>query len=147
MNPSSIFGILLLGSSLVGCASVPMAPLEADIQAKQFVVAPGKSNIYLYRDEEFGAAISMPVALDGRVAGKTASNTYFLWSVDPGRHEVTSLTENTARISVDAHAGKNHYVWQEVKMGAWTARSELHEVTEEVGRKGVNECKRIDSEI
>lgn len=107
MNGSSITGILLLGSSLVGCASVPMASLDADIQAKQFVIAPGKSNIYLYRDKEFGPAITMPVALDGQVAGKTASNTYFLRSVDPGRHEVT----------------------------------------EEVGRKGVNECKRIDSEI
>ncbi len=137
--------LLLLASLMAGCATVPMASLEADTQAKQFTVEPGKANIYLYRNETFGGAIAMPVALDGRVAGKTAASTYFFWTVEPGPHEITSLTENTASLKIDARAGHNHYVWQEVKMGMWTARSQLHEVDEEVGRKGVAECKLITS--
>ncbi len=89
----------------------------------------------------------MPAALDGRVAGKTGPKTYFYWSVEPGEHEITSLTENTARIKINAKAGHNHYVWQEVKMGMWTARSQLTEVSEEEGKQGVNECKLIKSEL
>jgi hypothetical protein len=130
-----------------GCASVPMSSLDEDAAAKRFDVAPDKSNIYFYRDEEFGGAIAMPVALDGKVAGKTAANTYFLWIVEPGPHEITSLTENTATLKINAEAGRNHFVWQEVKMGMWTARSQLHEVSEEVGRKGVMECKRIAAQF
>jgi hypothetical protein len=145
MYKLSIAVTLMLASVLTGCASVPMAPIDQDTRAKQFDVSPGKSNIYLYRDEEFGAAISMPVALDGRVAGKTAANTYFLWTVEPGSHEISSLTENTATISIDAEAGRNYFIWQEVKMGMWMARSALHEVTPEVGMAGVMECKLIES--
>lgn len=40
-------------------------------------------------------------------------------------------------------AGKNYFVWQEVKMGLWMARSALQTVDEATGRKGVAECKRI----
>ena len=48
----------ILGSSiLAGCASVPMASPEADANAKSFRVPAGKSNIYIYRNESFGAAI------------------------------------------------------------------------------------------
>lgn len=139
--------ILTMFALLSGCASVPMASLEADQSAKQFNVDSNKANIYLYRNESMGGAIAMPVALDGRIAGKTASKTYFYWSVEPGEHEITSLTENTARIKVNAKAGQNHYIWQEVKMGMWNARSELHEVSEEKGKKAVNDCKLIEPEI
>nr|WP_297347340.1 DUF2846 domain-containing protein [uncultured Glaciecola sp.] len=147
MNKRIILVMIALVSLLSGCASVPMASLDADNRAKQFNVDSNKANIYLYRDESMGGAIAMPVALDGHIAGKTGSKTYFYWSVEPGEHEITSLTENTARIKVIAKAGQNHFIWQEVKMGLWTARSQLHEVSDEKGKKAVSDCKLIESEI
>jgi hypothetical protein len=127
---------------LTGCAAVPMASMEADASAKQFQPKKGYSNIYLYRNETFGAAIAMTVSLNGKVMGKTGPQTYFLWEVPPGRYEIASHTENTARIAINAQEGRNHYVWQEVKMGLWQPRSQLHEMSEEDGRKAVLECKR-----
>ena len=132
----------LIAGALAGCASVPMASMEADSGAKQFLPKRGYSNIYLYRNETFGAAIAMTVSLDGKVMGRTGPQTYFLWEVVPGKHEVVSHTENTSRITIDAKEGRNHYVWQEVKMGMWQPGSQLQEVHEEEGRKGVMECKR-----
>ena len=137
-----ILGVIGLVS---GCASVPMASPEADIQAKQFVVSSGKANVYIYRNENFGGAIAMPVSLDGRVIGRTGPMTYFQMAVEPGHHEIASLTESTAKIEIDAKANQNHFIWQEVKMGMWQADSKLHEVNEEEGRKGVLECNLIDS--
>lgn len=139
--------IPFLFALLGGCASVSMTSLEADRQAKDFVVAADKSNIYLYRNEMFGGAIAMPVSLDGKMAGRTGPETFFLWQVEPGQHEVVSHTENEARLRLTTEAGKNYFIWQEVKMGMWTARSQLHEVTEEEGRAGVLECKRADSDF
>lgn len=126
---------------LAGCASVPLAPVEQDAAAKQFLTAPGKARIYLYRDEGFGAAITMPVIFDGRAVGQTAARTYFFWEVDPGRHTLASLTQNTSTVEVDARADGVYYVWQEVKMGAFTVRSDLQLVDEATGRKGVQSCK------
>jgi len=139
--------VLVLSALLVGCATVPMAPAEDDSRAKSFNVDAGKSNIYVYRNETMGGAIAMPVTLNGKFAGKSAPNTYFMWTVEPGAHEITSLTENTSTITVDAIAGKNHFIWQEVKMGTWSAGSLLQEVSEQEGRAGVNECKLVASDI
>lgn len=144
MKKVLLFFVLIL---LSACASVPMESLEKDSRAKEFMVDPAKANIYLYRNENFGGAIAINVTLDGKVAGKTAAKTFFLWQVEPGTHEIASLSENTSKISIDAKAGTNSYIWQEIKMGMWTAGSQLHEVTEEEGKKAINECKLIKSEL
>ena len=99
----------------------------------------------MYRNESFGGAIPMTVALDGKVAGQTGPQTFFLWEVDPGPHEVSSLAENAVTLKLNTEAGKAYFVWQEVKMGLWMARSQLQQVDEETGRKSVAECKRAQS--
>jgi hypothetical protein len=145
---SAYAGCLVLVLALLsGCASVPMASSEADAQAKTFAVKPGKANIYVYRHETMGAAIPMTVSLNGRVVGQTASKTYFLFEVDPGNYEVTSHTENVDTLRLAAAAGRNYYVWQEVKMGLGSARSQLRQVDEATGRKDLAECKLIQSKL
>ena len=125
---------------LSGCATVPMASPEADTKAKSFATAPTKANIYIYRNESFGGAIKMTVSMNGKVLGQTGAKSYLFAQVDPGKYEISSLTENTSTLTIDAQAGKNYFVWQEVKMGAWSARSQLQLMDEATGRKGVEEC-------
>ena len=123
-----------------GCASVPMASPEKDSQAKTFGVKPNKSNIYIYRNESMGAAIKMPVALDGRLVGDTAAKTFLLLEVSPGKHTLVSKTENDSTLELVTQPSKNYFVWQEVKMGAFAARSLLQLVDEATGKTGVAEC-------
>ena len=136
----------LLGSLIMsGCASVPMASPERDTSAKAFKVKPDRANIYVYRNETLGAAIKMPVALNGKLVGDTAANTYMLLEVSPGRHTLVSKTENDSTLVVNAAAGRNYFVWQEVKMGMWAARSNLQQVDETTGKAAVQECKLIEA--
>lgn len=128
-----------------GCASVPMASPEQDAAAKTFVVKPNKANVYVYRNESFGAAVKMPVALNGRLVGDTAAKTYMLLEVDPGKHTLVSKTENDSILDITAEAGNNYFVWQEVKMGAFAARSQLQLVSPEVGQNAVKECSLIQT--
>jgi hypothetical protein len=136
--------LVLLISMMAGCASVPMASAEKDAAAKTYAVKPDKANIYIYRNENFGAAIKMPVAVDGRLVGDTASKTYLKVEVTPGNHTVTSKTENDANLNLQTIAGKNYFVWQEVKMGMWAAGSQLQQVDDATGKAGVDECKLIE---
>jgi hypothetical protein len=136
---------ILLGLLLTGCATVPMAPPDADSQAKNFATKPDKSSIYVYRNESFGGAARMTVSLDGKVAGQSGPQTYFLWEVDPGPHEIASHAENVETLQITAEAGKAYYVWQEAKVGVWGARSRLHLMDERAGRKAVAECKLAQS--
>ncbi|WP_255990560.1 DUF2846 domain-containing protein [Chitinolyticbacter albus] len=130
-----------------GCASVPSAPAAVEAAAKQFAPKEGKANVYVYRNETLGAAITMPVALDGQQAGETAAKTFFAFEVEPGQHELASEAENTSKLDLTVEAGKSYYVWQEVKMGVLMAGSKLQQVDEAIGKAGVLECKMIDSPL
>jgi PBP1b-binding outer membrane lipoprotein LpoB len=129
-----------------GCASVQMASPEMDTSAKAYAVKQNKANIYVYRNEVFGAAIKLPVLLNGRAVGDTASKTFLLLEVDPGSHTLVSKSENDAALKVDAVSGRNYFVWQEVKMGLLQPGSLLHLVDEATGKAGVAECKLIQSQ-
>ncbi len=62
---------------LVGCASAPMASSDLDQKAKSFENSSDKATLYIYRNENFGAAISMEVLVNNKSIGQTAAKTYF----------------------------------------------------------------------
>jgi hypothetical protein len=126
---------------LAACASVPMGDQKQDSVNKSFATKPNTAGLYIYRNESFGAAIRMDVEIDGRTVGQTAAKTYFYLDVPPGKHTITSKSENDDSITADMVAGKLYYVWQEVKMGLLYARTKLHLVPEEEGKRGVLECQ------
>jgi Protein of unknown function (DUF2846) len=129
---------------LVGCASVPMAGADADAKAKTFVApVTGHANVYIYRNESLGGAIKMPLLLDNLSIGDTGPHTYALRDVAPGKHTIVSKTEKDVSLDINAQSGQTYYVWQEVKMGVWAARSSLHLVDEKTGQEAVKECKLI----
>jgi hypothetical protein len=138
------FGVLMT-VLLAGCASVPMAPADADSLAKAFATRPDKSTVYVYRNERYGGAARMTVSLDGRVAGQTGPRAYFVWDVDPGTHEIVSQAENTDTVTITTQDGKDYYISQEAKAGLWGARTRLHIVTDDVGRNAVAECRLAQS--
>ena len=128
-----------------GCASVPMASPEADAKAKSFVAATdGNAELYVYRNEAMGGAIKMPLLLDNMSIGDTGPHTYVFKEVTPGKHTIVSKTENDVSLEINAQPGQTYYVWQEVKMGVWSARSALHQVDEKTGQQAVKECKLIE---
>ena len=133
--------ISLVTMTLVGCASVPMGDAKKDAELKSFTPKPGVAGLYIYRNESFGAAIRMDVEIDGQPIGQTAAKTYFYKEVAPGRHTVTSKSENTDSIEVETVAGKLYYIWQDVKLGLLFARTKLSLVGEEEGRNGVLESQ------
>jgi len=142
-----IFIVILTAFVLGGCASVPMGNVKQDTALKSFG-APNnkdKAGIYVYRNEIFGAAIKMHVRLDGEVLGATAANTYLYKEVEPGLHTISSLAENTDTLKVSARKGTLNYIWQEVKMGMWSARTKLHLMSEAEGKKGVLESNLAET--
>ena len=116
-----------------------MGDAEQDAALKTFAIAPEKAGIYIYRNESFGSAIKLTVEMDGRVIGETAAKTYLYKEVTPGKHTLVSHAENTDTLEVDVKPGTLAYVWQEIKLGLLSARSKLHLMSEEEGKKGVLE--------
>lgn len=127
------------------CASVPMASPEADRAAKAFKPPADQANLYLFRDENFGAAVRFSVLLDGAPLGETAAKTFLFAPVAPGTHTLVSKAENDAELTFTAEAGKNVFVWQEVKMGILSARSRLELVDEPSAKARIRTCKLAET--
>jgi hypothetical protein len=130
--------VLLLAS---GCATIPMADPGVDKAAKAFTAVPGKSKVYVYRNEGFGGAVTMNVFLDDRNMGQTVAKSYLVAEVAPGPHKLTSTAENQDTLEFTTDAGRIYYIWQEVKMGFMYARNKLQLVDEKTGQAGVLESQ------
>jgi hypothetical protein len=143
MNITRLWAVslLFLAALASGCASVPMADPAQDSAAKAFTVAPDRAKIYVYRNETFGAALTMDVFLNGRPLGQTVSKTYLVAEVDPGAYRLMGKAENEDSLDLMTAAGRVYYVWQEVKMGGFSGRNKLQQVDDATGRAGVMECK------
>lgn len=141
-NKAVLISFLLLTAS---CVSVPMTTPEADQEAKTFQAPKDKSRIYIFRDENFGSAIKVPVLVDAALVGQSAPKSFFVIDVEPGQHQVRCLAEKDSSLSIKTKKGAPSYIWQEMKMGMWTARCELHEVAEIDAQKRIRECKRAKS--
>jgi Protein of unknown function (DUF2846) len=139
-----VFALLVMFQ--MGCASVNKAPAAADSEAKKFSPKAGMAQVYVYRNETLGAAISMPITVNGKLAGTTGPNSYFKFDLPPGQHTITSQGE-TSKLTVATEPGKNYFVWQEVKMGVMSANSKLQLVSDAEGKKAVLECSRIESTV
>jgi hypothetical protein len=124
----SVFAAACLGITLLttGCipgtigfpvaAVVPRASPEEDALAKTYQTNPSKAGIYIYRNDRL-VAYKAPVLLDNVWIGDNVPKTYIFRQVDAGTHVITSWTENDATLTLDAKAGNNYFVWQELKGG------------------------------
>jgi hypothetical protein len=131
---------LSLVLALVGCGStVPMSSPQTNSEAKLFKPKADSAGVYIYRNESLGKLVKMHVEVDGKTIGQTGHMTFFFLDLPPGLHKVTTRAENTSEITFQAMAGKLHYIWQEIKMGVFGPRAELHVVDETTGQKAVME--------
>lgn len=83
----------------------------------------------------------MPVFIDGTKIGINVSKTYLYKEVTPGTYLIVGKAENTSELELTAEAGKNYYIWQQVRMGVIKARNTIHLVDEIKGKAGVMECE------
>jgi hypothetical protein len=132
---------------VAGCASVPMAPPDEDLRAKNFTSPPDKAVLYLYRNEIMASAIAMTVVMNGKKIGQTGPQTYFRLELSPGNYAIESYAGDVSKFDLVVREGKTYYVWQEVKSAAPMAGSLLQLVSESVGRAGVKESKLIAASI
>ena len=135
--------LVMVAALSAGCATVPLSTPQEDLRVKALSPPPDAALVYLYRNENFGGAVKMPVLMDNVYSGETGAKTYMVWQVAPGPHVLLSKTENDATLDLVAEPAHKYFVWQEVKMGLLSARSKLHAVTDDEGTKALSACKLV----
>ncbi len=142
-----LFWLVLL-LSLMGCASVPLAPAEDDQSRKTFAApSPGRGGIYVFRDTIGGATLKKSVYLNGHKVGETSANTYLYVEAEPGEHVLATESEfGNNDLPITIEAGAQYYFRQFMKMGIFVAGAILQPVSVEEGRKGVQKCRLVSSQ-
>ena len=125
---------------LTGCASVNMASKEESDRAKQFS-APGAGNagVYVYRNSFVGKALKKDIWVDGKCLGESAADVFFYTQVDGGKkHKIETESEFSPNaLEVFMEAGKNYFIRQFIKMGAFVGGADLEQIPEEQGKVDV----------
>jgi hypothetical protein len=124
---------------MVGCAAPMKAPVENDASAKVFKPLNDKASLFIFRNENYGGAVGMPIKINGLDIGETGAKTFFRLNLASGMYVITSEAENTSELPLNLIEGRNYFVWQEARMGIWKARTALRSVDEKTGMNGVLE--------
>ena len=124
-----------------GCASVPLELPQNTARAKGFDAPPdGFSGLYIYRDSALGTALKKDLWVDGECLGETAPNVFFYKEVSGDQeHKISTESEFSPNdLILRAESGKNHFVRQYIKMGAFVGGAGLEVVDEGKGKSAVS---------
>lgn len=119
---------------LTGCASVNMASKEESDNAKRFdAPSVGKSGLYVYRNSFAGKALKKDIWVDGECLGESASDVFFYKQVEGNKqHKIETESEFSPNaLEVFMEAGKNYFVRQFIKIGAFVGGADLEQIPEE----------------
>ncbi|MGO4391272.1 DUF2846 domain-containing protein [Variovorax sp. M-6] len=136
----NIIVLALSALVLTGCASVNMASKEETDKAKQFTApSEGNSGLYVYRNSFVGKALKKDIWVNGKCLGESASDVFFYTQVEGGKkHKIETESEFSPNsLDVFVEAGKNYFVRQFIKMGAFVGGADLEQVPEEQGKADV----------
>ena len=144
MNKSN-FLLGLLAFSIIlfsGCSTVPLEPKEISESAK-FFKTPSEDNsgLYVFRDSIFGAALKKDIWIDDKCLGESAPNVFFYQDVEGNKeHKISTESEfSPNELTVKTKSGKNYFVRQYIKMGAFVGGANLELVEEEEAKKAIAE--------
>lgn len=135
-----MLGVAAAIALMSGCASVPMADKGKFEEAKTFPApAAGKAGVYVFRNSGIGQALKKDVWIDGECLGETANKVFFYTLVDGGReHTFSTESEFSPNdLKVSTEAGRNYFIRQSIKMGAFVGGAKLETVPESEGRRQV----------
>ncbi len=94
-----------------------------------------KALIYVMRTTMIGYKIHSKLAVDGEWMGVNRGKTYFYFTLAPGEHYFCSESENQDYLKLTVEAGKTYYLQQQVEPGLMKARTNLVVLSEEQGKK------------
>jgi hypothetical protein len=135
-----ITAIVVLALFLSGCASVNMASKEASDQAKKFQAPTAdNSGLYIYRNSFVGKALKKDIWVDGKCVGESAPDVFFYTEVTGNqKHKVETESEFSPNaLEIFMEKGKNYFVRQYIKFGAFVGGADLEQVTEDQGKADI----------
>lgn len=126
---------------LTGCASVDMASQAESQKAKEFgAPSAGNAGLYIYRDNFVGKALKKDLWVNGECLGESAPDVFFRTEVAGGKtHTIETESEfSPNKLEMMFASGKNYFIRQFIKFGAFVGGADLELVSEEQGKAAIS---------
>lgn len=134
-----IIWIILASALLAGCtasgpAFKPVDPLPA-----------GQGVVYIYREPGFvGSGVYGTVTANKTPITKIMTGGYFPYISKPGTVHFEVSTEATNEADVTVESGKEKYLKTTIGIGFFVGHLKFSEVSPEIGKKEISECKLLE---
>lgn len=125
---------LIAGCAASGPAFKPIDPIPT-----------GKGVVYIYRQSGFvGGGVYGTVTANNKPITKITNGGYFPYVSDPGpvHFEVSTEATNEADVTIETEIEK--YLKTTVGMGFFVGHLKFSEVSPEIGRQEIGECKLLE---
>jgi hypothetical protein len=101
--------------------------------------AAGNAGVYVDRNSFVGKALKKDLWVDGKCLGESASDVFFYTQVEGGKkHKIETESEFSPNaMEVFMEAGKNYFIRQFIKLGAFVGGADLEQIPEEQGKADV----------
>jgi hypothetical protein len=134
---------IIVSALFIGCASVPKADPQLSEQVKELSPPKdGYSSIYVFRTNSVkGASLKKDVWIDGECLGETSRGVFFHKEVEGNKKHVISTESEFSpnHLELETEEGKQYFIQQFIKMGAFVGGANLKQVDEEFGKKAIAE--------
>jgi hypothetical protein len=124
--------VLALPALFVAFAFVPACSIDSRFMREasaphQIERSPERAVIVFIRPSGFAAIAKFPVFDErGRFHGESLSDSYFVTTIEPGRHVFVAWGENTAALDATVDAGRIYTIEVSPRMAFWSgARVQL----------------------
>ncbi len=121
MKFTSVFAMVAVAASLVGCAA--SGPSQKEMEAKMPALKADQGRVYFYRNASFvGGGLAPDIKLDGAVVGESKQGGFFYVDTASGKHEASTSTEAENKLSFVLENGEIKYVRTKVAVGILVGR-------------------------
>lgn len=134
---------LVLSLLFIGCVTVPKADPQTSERVKQLnPPEEGYASIYVFRSNSVkGSSLKKDIWVDGECLGETSRGIFFHKEVEGNKTHVISTESEFSpnHLEIETEAGKQYFVQQFIKMGAFVGGADLKKVDEAFGKKAIAE--------
>ena len=135
---TTLVAVLALLQLAPAMAAVPYAGAEEDRRAKQAIPPSGKALVYVFRSNDSGARTSPVLLLNGQGVGRLEAQSYFMWTVEPGRVDLQLDDAARRKVSLRCQDGRIYFVQL---IADRDGNGELQQVTYGKGRQAVHRSR------
>lgn len=133
--------VLLAAAMLTGCGASGPGFKKMDLPAD------GQGIVYIYRQSSsFGMGVHGTARANGKVVADIKNGGYYPYVGKPGETKFEIRTEATNEATVNVEAGVEKYLKVTVGLGFFAGHLHLTEVSPEIGKKEIAECKLLEPE-